>query len=63
MTPTGKTSAEQSAITYLQKPQAIRDRTQQLFDLAQANELEHFTCDLSQLDKVAQYVVETTQQL
>ena len=63
MTPTGQTSAEQAAIAYLQKPQAIRDRTQQLFDLALANELEHFTCDLSQLDKVAKYVVETTQQL
>ncbi|MEM9164650.1 MAG: DUF1688 family protein, partial [Cyanobacteria bacterium P01_F01_bin.4] len=63
MTPTGKTSAEQAAIAYLQKPQAIRDRTQKLFDLALVNELEHFTCDLSQLDKVAKYVVETTRQL
>lgn len=57
------TPAEQAAIAYLQQPQAIRDRTQQLFDLAQANQLEHFTCDLSKLDKVAEYVVETTQQL
>ncbi|MGD1898772.1 MAG: URC4/urg3 family protein [Phormidesmis sp.] len=57
------TSAEQAAVAYLQQPQAIRDRTQQLFDLAQSNQLEHFTCDLSKLDKVAEYVVETTQQL
>ncbi|MEM1255405.1 MAG: URC4/urg3 family protein [Cyanobacteria bacterium P01_H01_bin.21] len=57
------TPEEQAAIAYLRKPQAIRDRTQQLFDLCQANELEHFICDLSKLDKVADYVVETTQQL
>ncbi|MGD1951356.1 MAG: URC4/urg3 family protein [Leptolyngbyaceae cyanobacterium] len=57
------TPEEQAAIAYLRKPQAIRDRTQQLFDLCQANELEHFTCDLAKLDRVADYVVETTQQL
>ncbi len=56
------TPAEQAAIAYLQTPQAIRDRAQQLFDLAQADQLEHFACDLSQLDRVAAYVVETTQQ-
>lgn len=57
------TSVEQAAITYLQRPQSIRDRTRQLFDLAQADQLEHFICDLSKLDQVAGYVVETTQQL
>ena len=57
------TPAEQAAIAYLRNPQAIRDRTQQLFDLCQANELKYFTCDLSKLDRVADYVVETTQQL
>lgn len=56
------TPEEQAAIAYLQTPQAIRDRTQKLFDLAQADQLEHFSCDLSQLDQVAAYVVETTQQ-
>ena len=56
------TPAEQAAIAYLQTPQAIRDRTQKLFDVAQADQLEHFSCDLSQLDRVAAYVVETTQQ-
>ena len=56
-------SAEKVAITYLQQPQAIRDRCQQLFDLCQAGQLEHFACDLSQLRAVADYVVATTQQL
>mgnify|MGYP001794223795 CR=1 FL=1 len=56
-------AAERATVDYLQRPQAIRDRTQQLFDLAQTNKLEHFTCDLSQLDKVAEYVVDTTVQL
>ncbi len=52
----------QNVIAYLRQPQAIRDRAQQLFELGQANKLEHFACDLSQLDAVAAYVVETTQQ-
>ncbi|EKV00259.1 Protein of unknown function (DUF1688) [Leptolyngbya sp. PCC 7375] len=57
------TPEEQAAIAYLRKPQAIRDRTHQLFDLCQADQLDHFACDLSKLEVVAQYVVETTQQL
>ena len=57
------TPAEQAAIAYLRQPQAIRDRTFQLFDLGQSNQLEHFTCDLTQLDTVAAYVVDTTRQL
>lgn len=56
------TPAEKAAIAYLQTPRAIRDRAQQLFDLAQTDQLEHFACDLSRLDQVAAYVVETTQQ-
>lgn len=56
------TPAEQVAIAYLRQPQAIRDRTYQLFKLCQANKLDHFTCDLTKLDDVAAYVVETTQQ-
>jgi len=55
-------STEQDVVAYLQTPQAIRDRTQKIFTLCQANQLEHFSCDLSQLDQVAAYVVETTQQ-
>ena len=57
------TPESQTAIAYLRQPQAIRDRCQQLFELCQAGQLEHFTCDLSQLARVANYVVETTQQL
>ena len=54
---------DQKVVAYLQTPQAIRDRCHQMFDLCQANQLEHFTCDLSQLNTVAAYVVETTEQL
>ncbi len=57
------TPEEQAAIAYLRQPQAIRDRTHQLFDLCQADKLDYFACDLSQLAGVATYVVETTQQL
>lgn len=56
-------SLEQTVVAYLQQPQAIRDRTHQLFALGQTDQLEHFTCDLSKLDAVAAYVVDTTQQL
>ncbi|MGD1861357.1 MAG: URC4/urg3 family protein [Leptolyngbyaceae cyanobacterium] len=57
------TPAAQAAIAYLRQPQAIRDRCQQLFELCQADKLEHFACDLNQLAAVADYVIETTQQL
>lgn len=57
------TPEEQTAIAYLRQPQAIRDRTYQLFELCQADKLDHFACDLSKLDAVAAYVVETTKQL
>ena len=53
----------QAAIAKLRQPQTIRDRCQQLFELGQAGKLEHFACDLTQLDAVADYVVATTQQL
>ncbi|MBE9062631.1 URC4/urg3 family protein [cf. Phormidesmis sp. LEGE 11477] len=55
------TPAEQAAIAYLQTPQAIRDRAQQLFERCQADQLDHFACDLDRLDEVAAYVVSTTQ--
>ncbi|NER78089.1 MAG: URC4/urg3 family protein [Leptolyngbya sp. SIO1D8] len=53
----------QAAIAYLRQPQAIRDRCQQLFERCQADQLTYFACDLSQLEFVAAYVIETTQQL
>jgi len=46
------------AITYLRSTAAIRDRCGQLFALAEADRLEHFRLDLSQLDAVANYVLE-----
>ncbi|MEO1094290.1 MAG: URC4/urg3 family protein [Cyanobacteria bacterium J06638_28] len=57
------TPDEAEAIAYLRHPQAIRDRCQQLFDLCLTDQLANFACELSQLDTVAAYVVETTQQL
>jgi Protein of unknown function (DUF1688) len=49
-------------IAYLRSPQAIRDRCGQLFELACADRLPYFRCDLSQLEPVAGYVLEVTQQ-
>ena len=60
--PTPARTEEQAAIAYLQTPQAIRDRTYQLFELCQSNQLEHFSYNPAKLDEVAAYVVETTQQ-
>ncbi|MBF2079895.1 MAG: URC4/urg3 family protein [Synechococcales cyanobacterium T60_A2020_003] len=47
-----------TAIAYLQSPQAIRDRCTVLFDLACADKLTHFRCDLEKLDATAAYVLE-----
>ncbi|EDX86246.1 conserved hypothetical protein [Synechococcus sp. PCC 7335] len=58
---TQEQSVEQAAIAYLQTPQAIRERAQQLFKLCQSDQLEHFACNLDKLDEVAAYVVSTTQ--
>lgn len=56
-------AAEQAALVYLRRPQAIRERAGQLFEQCQANRLEHFVYDPAQLEAVAAYVVETTRQL
>jgi Protein of unknown function (DUF1688) len=53
-------TVEQNTIAYLRSPQAIRERCGQLFALACADKLQHFRCDLSQLDKAADYVLEVT---
>ncbi len=50
-----------AAIAYLRSPRAIRDRCQQLFDLAGADQLTYFRCDLNQLDAVAAYVLAVIQ--
>ncbi|NMF65446.1 URC4/urg3 family protein [Brasilonema octagenarum] len=45
-------------VGYLRSPSAIRDRCEQLFELALIGESHHFNCDLTQLPKVAEYVIE-----
>jgi len=56
-------SSEAAAqIAYLRSPRAIRDRCQQLFDLACRDRLPHFRCDLSQLEATADYVLHVTRQ-
>ena len=46
-----------SLVEYLRSPTAIRDRCNQLFELAQADKLAFFRLDLTQLDIVADYVI------
>lgn len=53
--------AEQTAIAYLRSTQAIRDRCGQLFELACQDKLQHFRCNLNQLDRVADYVIDVIQ--
>jgi hypothetical protein len=49
---------DRSAIALLRSPQTIRDRCGALFSLAQSDQLQHFRCDLTQLDRVADYVLQ-----
>ena len=49
---------EQQTIEYLRSTQAIRDRCNALFALAERDQLEHFRLDLDQLDHTAAYVLE-----
>lgn len=52
-------SDEQSAaIAYLRTPRAIRERCDRLFNLACADQLKYFRCNLNKLDVVANYVIE-----
>lgn len=55
-------TAERQAIAYLRSPAAIRERCGQLFDLACRDQLQHFRCDLSKLESVANYVIQVTRQ-
>ena len=50
------------AIAYLRSPKAIRDRCGQLFELARQDKLSHFRCDLTQLERVANYVIQVMQE-
>ncbi len=51
-----------AAIAYLRSPIAIRERCGQLFDLACSDKLQYFRCDLSQLERVADYVLQVTRE-
>lgn len=53
---------DSAAIAYLRSPTAIRDRCGQLFELACADKLRYFRCDLSQLERVAEYVIHVTRE-
>lgn len=47
-----------AAIAYFRSPEAIRDRSGYLFDLALADRLDYFRCDLHALNAVAEYVIQ-----
>jgi hypothetical protein len=51
-----------ATIAYLRSPTAIRERCGQLFELACADKLQYFRCDLSQLERVADYVLQVTRE-
>ena len=51
-------SIQHSEIAYLRSAGAIRDRCQVLFELGCEDRLSHFRCDLTQLERVADYVIE-----
>jgi hypothetical protein len=53
---------ELEAVEYLRTAAAIRQKCDRLFDLASENKLRYFRVDLSQLDKAANYVIDTTRQ-
>ena len=52
------TNDKKELIAYLRSPAAIRERCGQLFALAIEGQSRYFTCDLTQLIKVADYVIE-----
>ncbi|NMG06479.1 URC4/urg3 family protein [Brasilonema sp. UFV-L1] len=45
-------------VAYLRSPGSIRERCHQLFELAIEGQSHHFSCDLTLLPKVAEYVIE-----
>ncbi|MFB2983378.1 URC4/urg3 family protein [Microseira sp. BLCC-F43] len=49
---------DQQTIAYLRTPAAIRERCDRMFKLACDRQLNYFRCDLSKLDKTADYVIE-----
>ncbi|WP_293156169.1 MULTISPECIES: URC4/urg3 family protein [unclassified Microcoleus] len=53
---------ELEAVKYLRTPAAIRQKCDRLFNLASENKLNFFCVDLSELDKAANYAINTTRQ-
>lgn len=51
-------ATEADTLAYLRSTAAIRDRCGQLFDLACADQLSHFRCDLTRLTATADYVIQ-----
>ena len=49
---------EREVVAYLRSPAAIRDRCGQLFTMAVEGKSRYFSCDLTQLGRVADYVIE-----
>lgn len=47
-------------IAYLRSPKAIRERCDRIFSLGCEDKLRHFRVDLTQLDRVADYVIQVT---
>jgi hypothetical protein len=54
--------AERDAIAYLRSPLAIRERCQQVLELACADQLRHFAYHPEKLPEVAAYVAEVTRE-
>lgn len=55
------TPIEQETLNYLRSTKAIRERCNQLFELGLQDRLAHFRCDLTQLDRVAETVIQVIQ--
>ncbi|MBD2597598.1 URC4/urg3 family protein [Nostoc spongiaeforme FACHB-130] len=58
MEKTTETQSSQRVVEYLRSPRAIRERCGQILALVNEGKSSYFTCDLSQLGKVADYVIE-----
>jgi len=54
------THAERDAIAYIRSPAAIRERCQQMLELACADRLQHFAYHPDRLPEVASYVAQVT---
>jgi hypothetical protein len=53
---------ELETVQYLRSPAAIRQKCDRIFNLAYEDKLRYFRIDLTQLDKAANYVIDTTRE-